>query len=68
VCNRLFDSRISTVENLDYFRVIHEFSVLAFSRTKGHGFLKGSDGDSIFFHVSDVNGEVLFQYQNFPFY
>ena len=32
--------------------------VLAFSRTKGHGFLKGSGGDSIFFHVSDVNGEV----------
>ena len=36
----------------------HDFLVLAFSRTKGHGFLKGSGGDSIFFHVSDVNGEV----------
>ena len=49
-------------ENLDHwFSRIHEFSVLAFSRTKGHGFLKGSGGDSIFFHVSDVNGEVRFQ-------
>lgn len=34
--------------------------VLAFSRTKGHGFLRSiSDEEALFFHVSDVNGEVL---------
>ena len=37
--------------------------VLAFSRTKGHGFLQSkSDSETIFFHVSDVNGEVLIYY------
>jgi len=40
-------------------RDLEDGTVLAFSRTKGHGFLKGVAGDSIFFHVSDVNGEVI---------
>merc|ERR1711931_460629 len=46
-------------------KYLEDGTVLAFSRTKGHGFLKGSGGDSIFFHVSDVNGEVRFQLQNY---
>ena len=36
------------------------FLVLAFSRTKGHGFLKSDSGDDKkeFFHVSDLTGQV----------
>lgn len=35
--------------------------VLAFSRTKGHGFLKASQGSNQkeFFHVSDVNSQLV---------
>jgi len=36
-------------------------TILAFSRTKGHGFLKSDSGDDKkeFFHVSDVTGQVV---------
>ena len=38
---------------------LEDGTVLAFSRTKGHGFLRSiSDDEALFFHVSDVNGEV----------
>merc|ERR1711935_956739 len=39
--------------------------VLAFSRTKGHGFLRSiSDKEALFFHVSDVCGEVCVKQKN----
>lgn len=39
--------------------------VLAFSRTKGHGFLRSiSDKEALFFHVSDVSGEVCVKQKN----
>ena len=52
---------METAEYVSIFYLNNQWiSVLAFSRTKGHGFLKPGDRDQKeFFHVSDVNSQVI---------